>query len=221
MILITGASSGLGAALANQYSKAGKDVAITGRNQRRLEAVAADNRNIQPIPADLANPASISALFDQLKTPPSTIIHSAGSGYFGKIQDQKPEEIINLFNNNILSATLLLKEVVTRYRDQPINVVIVMSTAALSPKSGESTYCAAKWAVRALVESVRQELKAEKSPMRLIAVYPGGMATNFWNIEKDRDTSTFMSADEAASMLIQALTSAQHGYISDITISRR
>ncbi|MRI32945.1 short-chain dehydrogenase [Endozoicomonas sp. OPT23] len=221
MILITGASSGLGAALAQQYAEAGQDVVITGRNQQRLEAVKATNNKTQAIPADLTSPDSINSLINQLDIAPTTVIHCAGSGYFGQIQDQQPDDIIQLFNNNILSATLLLRELVARYRDQAVSVVVVMSTAALQPKGGESTYCAAKWAVRALVESVRQELKASKSPMKLIAVYPGGMATDFWNIEKDRDTTTFMSADEAAGMLIQALAGTEHGYISDITISRK
>ena len=220
MILITGASSGLGAALASQYSKAGNEILITGRNHQRLDAIQTEYANIQAVPADLSKPESVSHLFDQLSEVPSTVIHSAGSGYFGLIQEQTPEEISRLFNNNILSATLLLRELVARYQEQAVTVVIVMSTAALQPKSKESTYCAAKWAVRALVESVRLELKAAKSPMKLIAVYPGGMATEFWNIQQDVDTSTFMSAEEAASMLIQALASAEHGYISDITITR-
>ncbi len=57
--------------------------------------------------------------------------------------------------------------------------------------------------------------------MKLIAVYPGGMATDFWKTSgKDLDTSTFMTAEEAASMLKQALVGTEYGFVSDITINR-
>ncbi|MCV5665125.1 SDR family NAD(P)-dependent oxidoreductase, partial [Escherichia coli] len=68
-----------------------------------------------------------------------------------------------------------------------------MSTAAQKPKAQESTYCAVKWAVKGLIESVRLELKGK--PMKIIAVYPGGMDTEFWKTSGNTmDTSHFMQA---------------------------
>jgi short-subunit dehydrogenase len=76
-----------------------------------------------------------------------------------------------------------------------------------------------KWAVRGLVESVRLELKGKA--MNLVCVYPGGMATDFWPTSgKDMNVDTFMSADEAASMIKGALQSTDSGYVSDITVNR-
>ncbi|MEZ9197200.1 SDR family NAD(P)-dependent oxidoreductase [Shewanella sp. 10N.286.54.B9] len=219
MILITGASSGLGAALAKLYSQE-QAVCISGRNAQRLEAVAAtleDKANAYC--CDLTDEQSVSSLFNSLPHTPSLIIHSAGSGYFGAIEQQSAVAIKDLLNNNVTSAIMLLREAVKRYKNKPVTVVMVMSTAAQIAKAEESTYCAAKWAVRGLVESVRLELKG--LPMKLIAVYPGGMATSFWDTSgKSLNTDSFMSADEAATMLKQALTATEHGYISDITINR-
>ncbi|MCG9728390.1 SDR family NAD(P)-dependent oxidoreductase [Shewanella sp. Isolate13] len=219
MILITGASSGLGAALAKLYGKE-SPICISGRNSERLQKVATDvGQACQTQVTDLSDADDVAALFDNLATVPSLIIHSAGSGYFGPIETQSPEAIKDLLNNNVTSAIFLLREAVKRYKEQSVTLVMVMSTAALVPKAEESTYCAAKWAVKALIESVRLELK--NSPMKLIAVYPGGMATGFWPTSgKDANTDSFMSADEAASMLKQALQSSEHGYISDLTIAR-
>ncbi|WP_394246425.1 SDR family NAD(P)-dependent oxidoreductase [Vibrio profundi] len=220
MILITGASSGLGAALASLYSQEGHPLTLTGRNKQRLNQVGEDLENSANLcVADLCSADSISTLFDSLAEPPKTVIHCAGSGYFGNIETQEPSAIKQLLDNNVTSSILLLRELITRYRDQPVNVVVVMSTAAQAGKAGESTYCAAKWAVKGLVESLRLELKG--SPMKLIAVYPGGMNTDFWSTSgKALNTDNFMTAHEAATMLKQALTSAKHGYISDITINR-
>ncbi|MFC1503678.1 SDR family NAD(P)-dependent oxidoreductase [Pseudomonadota bacterium] len=220
MIVITGASSGLGAALANLYGNDGQSLLLTGRSEQRLSQVAKTiSGDVQTKPVDLCDPQAISALLDSLEQAPDTVIHCAGSGYFGPIEDQQPELIGELIHNNVTSAILFLRELVKRYRHEKVNVVVVMSTAAQVAKAGESTYCAAKWAVRGLIESVRLELKG--SPMKLIAVYPGGMATDFWQTSgKALDTSGFMTAEEAATMLKQALVSAEHGYVSDITINR-
>ena len=224
MILITGASSGLGAALASLYAKENESLTLTGRNTERLYTVANtltpfSTHSITAIAADLTSETSIEALFDGLTATPKTVIHCAGSGYFGAIETQGVRDIQSLLNNNVTSTILLVRELVKRYKDQAVTVVIVMSTAALAAKAGESTYCAAKWAVRGFVESVRLELK--QSPMKLIAVYPGGMDTGFWpSSGKTLDTTNFMSADEAAGMLKQALIATQHGYIADITIQR-
>lgn len=219
MILITGASSGLGAALATLYSQESA-VCISGRNPERLNSIATTlGANVYSQRCDLSSEHSVTSLFDSLPKTPSTIIHCAGSGYFGRLEDQSPVAIDTLISNNVTSAIMLLREAVKRYKDKPITVVMVMSTAAQVAKAEESTYCAVKWAVRGLVESVRLELK--NHPMKLIAVYPGGMATSFWNTSgKPLNTDHFMTAEEAAVMLKQALTATEHGYISDITINR-
>ncbi|WP_022943248.1 SDR family NAD(P)-dependent oxidoreductase [Psychromonas hadalis] len=230
MILITGASGGLGAALANLYYMDGKSLLITGRNEQRLAQVTESIINKEgiagKIPAtlrtqqsDLCDPLSVSALLDNLEQVPDTVIHCAGSGYFGAIEEQEPAAIKQLIENNVTTTILLLRELIRRYRDHQVKVVIVMSTAARVAKAGESTYCAAKWAVRGLVESLRLELKGY--PMKLIAVYPGGMATDFWKTSgTDLNTAGFMTAEEAATMLKQALISTEHGFVSDITINR-
>ncbi|SQH74992.1 putative short-chain dehydrogenase [Shewanella benthica] len=220
MILITGASSGLGAALANIYGTEGQSLLLTGRNEQRLARVASNiSGEVHAIAADLCQPQEISALLDSLSQAPDTVIHCAGSGYFGAIEQQQPDSIEKLIHNNLTATILLLRELVKRYRNNKINVVVVMSTAAQVAKAGESTYCAVKWAIRGLVESLRLELKG--SPMKLIAVYPGGMATDFWKTSgKELDTSGFMTAQEVAIMLKQALVNADHGYVSDITINR-
>ncbi|QFU22705.1 SDR family NAD(P)-dependent oxidoreductase [Shewanella eurypsychrophilus] len=220
MIVITGASSGLGAALTKLYSEDGVELLISGRNEQRLLKVAEPlGDKVQAKTANLSQPDDIKALFDACQHTPQTIIHCAGSGYFGALENQQADAINALIENNVTSAIMLLREAVKRYKEQAVTVVIVMSTAALTAKAGESTYCAVKWAVRGLVESVRLELKG--CPMKLIAVYPGGMATEFWpSSGKSLDTSGFMSAIEAATMLKQALVGTEHGYVSDITIAR-
>lgn len=219
MILITGASSGLGAALAKLYSAEEESLTIIGRDKTKLTSVCQGlSSNVKALSVDLADSAQVSSLFDSIQRP-NMVIHCAGSGYFGAIELQKSNQIRDLIDNNLLTTIHLLQELVKRYKDESVRVVIIMSTAAQAAKAGESTYCAVKWGVKGLVESVRLELKDNK--MKLIAVYPGGMATEFWRTSgKELDTSSFMSADEAADMIKNAMQCTTSGYISDITVNR-
>ncbi len=221
MIVITGASSGLGAELAKLYDAEGKATYLNGRSESKLSTVT--NRlsnNVGYRACDLASHQEVEQFFEQLDSIPSTVVHSAGSGYFGLLQEQDPEQIQTLIENNLSSAINVLRELVKRYKDQPVNVVMIMSTAAQQPKAQESTYCAVKWAVKGLIESVRLELKGK--PMKIIAVYPGGMATEFWETSgKSLDTSSFMSAEDAALMIHGALANIGNGYVSDITVNRQ
>ncbi|AGQ91782.1 TPA: SDR family oxidoreductase [Vibrio parahaemolyticus] len=221
MIVITGASSGLGAELAKLYDAEGKATYLTGRSESKLSTVTnCLSNNVGYRACDLASHQEVEQLFEQLDSIPSTVVHSAGSGYFGPLEKQDPDQIQTLIENNLSSAINVLRELVKRYKDQPVNVVMIMSTAAQQPKAQESTYCAVKWAVKGLIESVRLELKGK--PMKIIAVYPGGMATEFWETSgKSLDTSSFMSAEEAALMIHGSLANIGNGYVSDITVNRQ
>ncbi|MGI3079092.1 SDR family NAD(P)-dependent oxidoreductase, partial [Vibrio alginolyticus] len=191
MIVITGASSGLGAELAKRYDAEGKETYVIGRNTEKLSALAKQlSHNVGYQACNLSLHQNVKQLFDGVKQSPEMVIHSAGSGYFGLLEEQEPEEIQKLIDNNLNSAIHVLRELVKRYKDHPIKVVMIMSTAAQQPKAQESTYCAVKWAVKGLIESVRLELKGK--PMKIIAVYPGGMDTEFWKTSGNTmDTSHF------------------------------
>ncbi|WP_298776435.1 SDR family NAD(P)-dependent oxidoreductase [uncultured Shewanella sp.] len=222
MIMITGASSGLGAELANQFAKDNEHLFLTGRNTQRLEQVAAQLNTQQAVhtyAADLSNEEDIHQLFDALPCVPTHLIHCAGSGLFGPIETQESTKIKQLIDNNVTACIYVIQEAVKRFKDKSLTLVVVMSSAAHTAKANESTYCAAKWAVKGFISALKIELKT--SPIKIVAVYPGGMNTHFWSTSgTNQETSTFMQASEAAIMLKQALLSTEKGYISEISIDR-
>ena len=110
MIVITGASSGLGAALAKQYDKSATPLYLTGRSEQKLANLAQHlSHHVRYHPCDMANATEVEALFDTLDKAPEMVIHCAGSGYFGRLEDQQSEQIDQLINNNLCSAINLLR----------------------------------------------------------------------------------------------------------------
>jgi short-subunit dehydrogenase len=95
-----------------------------------------------------------------------------------------------------------------------------MSTSALCGRDKETIYCAAKWGARGYTEALRTELKGTKR--NIIAVYPGGMKTDFWKIQgQDRDISGFMDPKEVAEKIVNAVIVKDKMLVTDITISRK
>ncbi|WP_299011788.1 SDR family NAD(P)-dependent oxidoreductase [uncultured Shewanella sp.] len=222
MIMITGASSGLGAALAFEYAKDNAHLFLTGRNTRRLQQIATQLTSHQAVhtyTADLSHYEDIAQLFDALPCMPTCLIHCAGSGLFGPIETQDPTQIKQLIDDNVTACIYVIQEAIKRFKDKPMTLAIVMSSAANTAKTNESTYCAVKWAIKGFLNALKLELKT--SPIKIVAVYPGGMNTDFWSTSGTHlNTSAFMEASEAASMLKQALLSTEKGYISEISIDR-
>ena len=115
MIVITGASSGLGAELAKRYDAEDKETYIIGRNTEKLSALAKQlSHNVGYQACNLSLHQDVKHLFDGMKQPPEMVIHSAGSGYFGELEEQEPEEIQKLIDNNLNSAIHVLRELVKR-----------------------------------------------------------------------------------------------------------
>ena len=95
-----------------------------------------------------------------------------------------------------------------------------MSTSALLGRAEETIYCAAKFGARGYTEALRTELKGKNR--NIIAVYPGGMKTDFWNIPgQNRNISGFMDPAEVARKIVNAVLDSKGMIVSDITINRK
>lgn len=95
-----------------------------------------------------------------------------------------------------------------------------MSTAATTPRANETVYCAAKWGARGFTEALRVEAKG--TPLRILAVYPGGMNTPFWSRTRGggTDSSRFMSPGEVAAAICEAVRPRSSCYVSDLVLNR-
>ncbi|RYV03938.1 short-chain dehydrogenase [Shewanella sp. OPT22] len=222
-IIVTGATGGLAQAIINLLLQGDDHLVLFGRDITKLQQLklrCSDTASIEKVNLDCYSECE-NIFSRQLleRGTPKLVINCAGSGLFGQLDKLDSKKIESTLSNNLLSVINPCKVLFEPMKKAGGTIINVMSTAALKGKAGESIYCAAKWGVRGFTESLREEAKGSK--LRVVAVYPAGMNTGFWDDSAaDYPTETFMSAEDAAAMIVNVLPQAEKGYISEITLSR-
>jgi NAD(P)-dependent dehydrogenase (short-subunit alcohol dehydrogenase family) len=174
--IVTGASSGIGAATARLLASRGIRVLATGRDQDRLAKVSASQAHIVPLPCDLDTPDGPQMLVDAAAKlgPPLILVHSAGiGGYLDRaIWDMSPAAWRRTLSVNLDAAFLLLHLVAPYMRDAGWGrYVAVGSTAASVGAPAMSAYSASKAGLLGLVRSAAQDLAPYGATVN--AVLPG------------------------------------------------
>lgn len=228
--VISGGTSGLGLEIADLLIKTGKNVLILGRNNEKLTSASArllksaKNCQVESMVCNVGNEPDVRKSGQFLKDNSYSVeylFNNAGMGLFIKAEKSTSALIDTIFEANIKGMILLTSEILSLTpEDQELTIVNIMSTSALLGRSEETIYCAAKWGARGFTEALRTELKGSKR--NIIAVYPGGMITDFWNIPgQNRDISAFMNPAEVAEKIVNAVIVTDKMFVTDITINRK
>ncbi len=188
IVLITGASSGIGAATARRLAREGMRVVLTARRQDRLEALAEEIRAqggaALAIPADLVHPSERQALvrrIEELWGPVEVLINNAGFGYYGTVEETPWEVVERMFAVNILAMIHLVQLVTPGMRrlgrGHIINIASVAGHIAAPPLT---VYSATKFAVVGFSEGLRREL--EPHGIHITVISPGPVRTEFGQV---------------------------------------
>jgi NADP-dependent 3-hydroxy acid dehydrogenase YdfG len=198
-VLVTGASSGIGAATAIVLARIGWHVVATARRLDRLETLAAEHARIEPIELDVTDDNSVAGLALYLKQTGGldAVVHSAG-GAFGldTVAAGKVEDWQHMYNINVLGTLrvtqallpLLVASAVSeggstaQHPTKVSDIVIITSTAAHAPYKGGAGYVGAKHAERILGTTLRMELAGQ--PIRVIQIEPGAVATEEFSLNR-------------------------------------
>ena len=189
----------------------------------RLEK-AAKNNFVESLICNIGNEDDINKLRDFIKSKKysvSYLFNNAGLGLFKNTKDTTSAMIDIIFEANLRGMILLTSEILRLSPDnKELTIVNIMSTSALVGRAEETIYCAAKWGARGYTEALRVEMKGKKR--NIIAVYPGGMRTDFWNIPGlNRNISSFMDPAEVALKIVNAVSTTDKMLVTDITINRK
>jgi short-subunit dehydrogenase len=216
-VLLTGASSGIGAALARRLAAEGSRLVLASRSRERLEALAESIRaaagDAVAAPADVADPAQRAALVETAVAALGgldVLINNAGVGASGWFADAAEERLRRIFEVNFFAATELTRLALPHLRrgrhPMLVNVSSVVGRRAIP---GSSEYAASKFALTGWSEALRPELA--RLGIHVLVVSPGGVATEFKdNLIEERfllnwQTRRGMPADRCARLIVAAM----------------
>lgn len=195
--VVTGASSGIGAATASRLAEEGFSVVLAARREDRLRRLAREIGG-RPVRLDVTEPASVRAMASMLDSC-DVLVNNAG-GAFGAdwVQDADPELWERMFSVNVVGTLRVTRALLPLLRAGGGTVVMVTSTAASVSYEGGAGYSAAKHAERALTETLRLELCGQ--PVRVIEIAPGMVrteefASNRFGGDADRAEAVYAGVD--------------------------
>jgi NADP-dependent 3-hydroxy acid dehydrogenase YdfG len=183
--LVTGASSGIGAAAVRALAEAGMHTVSAARRIERCRALAEEVGG-EAIELDVTDPASVAAMAERLRDV-DVVVHSAG-GALGmeRVEDADDEHWRTMFETNVLGVERVTKALLPALRRSGDgHIVIVGSVAGVEVYPGGGGYTAAKHAANALARTLRLELVGE--PIRITEVAPGLVETEFSLVRFDGD----------------------------------
>jgi short-subunit dehydrogenase len=183
--LITGASSGIGMALARMFARNGHDLALVARRKDRLDALAkeiAANGRRKPlvIVADLAQPDAAGKIKKALavrRAEPQHIVNNAGFGLVGTAASRDRDEQLEMIDVNIRALTALSLVFLPSLRRHRGGILNVGSMAGFLPGPGMAVYYASKAYVRSFTDSLHRELR--RHGVRVTNLAPGPVPTEF------------------------------------------
>lgn len=177
--LITGASSGIGSAVARALAEAGRRSILTGRDREALDAVAEDvhaaGGEAAVHAADLLDDAAVRELADALPSALDGVVHSAGVAKLGRQETLDVDDLDLQWKLNVRAPFLLTQALLPRLRRAQGLVVFVNSGAGQRARAGWGGYATSKFALRGLADALREE--EGPNGVRVTSVYPGRVAT--------------------------------------------
>ncbi|MAP16782.1 MAG: short-chain dehydrogenase [Verrucomicrobiales bacterium] len=228
--LITGASSGIGAACAKALANNGAKVVLTGRNQTSLEQLSEEIGGRYMV-ADISQNDEVIKLFDEIDESIDILVNNAGIAPKASIIEGKIESFEDLLRVNVLAVVhccqLAIKKFDPSTGGQIINISS-MSGHRVPPSGG--FYAATKFAVRAITEALRYELKIQKNKTRVSMISPGFVDTplldNYFKGSEEklselRERLEMLKPEDVANSLIHILESPNHVEIGDIMMRPR
>jgi NADP-dependent 3-hydroxy acid dehydrogenase YdfG len=183
--VITGASSGIGAATARLLAKNGYHVIAAARRADRLKALAAEDENIEALTLDVTVQSEIDALAEYLQGKPVSILINCAGGAFDadSVNDSDPEIWKKTYDVNVVGSVRMVKAMTPLMQQFGRgHIVMISSTAGHRAYENGGSYVAAKFAETSLVETLRLELNGQ--PIRVTEIAPGMVKTDEFAVQR-------------------------------------
>jgi 3-oxoacyl-[acyl-carrier protein] reductase len=220
--LVTGGSSGIGLAIAKILGEAGAQVAITGRDEKRLAATGKAIGAL-PIRADVASEADVRRSYKELFQRfdhLDILVNNAGFGVLKPLVEMDLASFEQVFATNVVGAMLMSREAAKHFIDRNCgNIVNIGSTAGVRGAAKGTAYYGSKFALRGMTECWRAELRPYN--IRVILVNPSEVLTNFYataGLPQNKENPTKLQSNDIAHAVKSALEMDDRGFTTELTV---
>ena len=219
--LVTGASRGIGFAIAETLARLGAKVGICARDAKRLDEAAAKlggkGGEIFAMAANVTRPSEIVSLVEKVEQRLGSIdilVNNAGIGYFGPIQNASEENWDQVLDTNLKAVFLVTKAVMPGMIERKGGHVInIASLAGKNTFKNGGIYCASKWGLMGLTGCLAEDLR--EFGIRVSAICPGSVNTDFSH-SSAKDAGKVLQSEDVAHAVAMIVTQAPQSFISEV-----
>lgn len=230
LVVITGASSGIGEAIARRFSEEGHPLLLVARRVERLEALNLPNTLCEKV--DVTDQASLITAIEKAEAqfgPADVLVNNAGVMLLGQIDTQDAAEWKRMFDVNVLGLLNGIHSVLTSMKARNSGTIInISSIAGKKTFPDHAAYCGTKFAVHAISENVREEVAA--SNVRVTTIAPGAVETELLSHTTSQDIKDgyhawkvdmggVLAADDVARAVMFAYQQPQNVCIREIALA--
>ncbi len=216
--LVTGAGSGIGAAVTDRLHQRGDTLLLAARNQERADQLAARFPGARTFVADLAAPDSLEVPeLDRL----DSVLHVAGAVDLAPVAEQPWQQLREQVDVNLVAPAVLTRLTLPAVRRARGTYVFVNSSAGLSANPSWSAYAASKFGLRGFADALRGE--EIEHGVRVTTVFPSRTATPMQEKVHEQegrtyDASQWIDPDVVAAMILHVLDLAEGATIPEVTV---
>ncbi|EJG0967504.1 SDR family oxidoreductase [Vibrio parahaemolyticus] len=230
LVVITGASSGIGEAIARRFSEEGHPLLLVARRVERLEALNLPNTLCEKV--DVTDQASLITAIEKAEAqfgPADVLVNNAGVMLLGQIDTQDAAEWKRMFDVNVLGLLNGMHSVLASMKARNSGTIInISSIAGKKTFPDHAAYCGTKFAVHSISENVREEVAA--SNVRVTTIAPGAVETELLSHTTSQDIKDgydawkvdmggVLAADDVARAVMFAYQQPQNVCIREIALA--
>jgi short-subunit dehydrogenase len=235
-VLVTGASSGIGRAIAREFAERGHNLVLVARRKPQLQALAdelseAHGVRAEPIACDLGKPGPrgrLAGQIENLELDVDVLVNNAGFATGGAFHESDPERELDQVRLLVEAVVALTAEFAPRMVDRSTGAILnIASTAGMQPMPYSAGYAASKAYVLSFSEALHYELRPHG--ITVTALAPGPVKTDFWEIaqwqvasggsfEDSVPRQAMISAESAARAAVEGLASAKRVVVPGLPV---
>ena len=228
LVLVTGASSGIGKGIARKLCSHGYELVLTSRSEEKLLSIKQEYDDMawksHIVPCDLTNELEVDNLYNECRKIGfvDCVISNAGVGFFSSIANMKVRDWDLQIDTNLKASFLLTRHFVKEMKSNKQGKFIFINSVAGQyghSFSNSTAYVASKYGLKGFADSLRTELR--EFNIKVTSVFPGAIDTNFWNsinVEFPRDE--MLSVEDLAETILHAIESPNSSVIEDVVVRR-